>query len=63
MKKPEPPCLGCPDRTIGCHTKCLKYADYVRRAEIWRKYLQDQKLVEVYKNESSCRFMKYWSKR
>ena len=51
MRVPVAPCLGCPDRTVGCHTKCLKYADYVRRAEIWRKYLYKIRIPEVYRDE------------
>ena len=56
MKKPIPPCLGCPDRSAECHRKCAKYADYIRRVESWREYIQQQKLVEVYRRELSTEF-------
>lgn len=63
IKKPVAPCLGCPDRAVGCHTKCVKYADYVRRAEIWRKYLWNERLAEAYKGEAVYRFMSNRRKR
>ena len=27
------PCLNCPDRTIGCHSKCELYADFRARLD------------------------------
>ena len=24
----QPPCLDCPDRKVGCHGGCPKYAEY-----------------------------------
>ena len=63
MKKPNSPCLGCPDRSVGCHTTCMKYADYVRRAEIWRKYIQQQKLPEIYRRELTNEFDRFRRKR
>ena len=59
MKKPIGPCLGCPDRAAECHSECTKYADYVRRAEIWRKWIQQQKLAEIYRRELSVEFVRY----
>jgi len=63
MKMPNSPCLGCPDRSASCHTTCVKYAGYVRRAEIWRKYIQQQKLVEIYRRELSSEFDRTRRKR
>lgn len=63
MKIPKSPCLGCPDRSAGCHTTCVKYAGYVRRAEIWRKYIQQQKLPEIYKRELTNDFSRTRRKR
>jgi len=56
MHKPTAPCLGCPDRIVGCHIKCAKYNVFVRKAEIWRKYIQQQKLTEIYRRELSVEF-------
>lgn len=35
------PCKDCPDRKIGCHSECDKYADYT--------VLRDQALAEKHK--------------
>lgn len=28
MKRPTPPCKGCPDRWAECHAVCEKWAEY-----------------------------------
>lgn len=33
MKQPEAPCLGCPDREVGCHGKCEKYQQFYEECE------------------------------
>jgi len=63
MKMPNSPCLGCPDRAAECHSKCPRYKDYVRRAEAWRRYIQQQKLVEIYRRELSSEFDRTRRKR
>ena len=63
MRMPKGPCLGCPDRSAECHRECAKYADYIRRAEIWRKYIQQQKLPEIYKRELTNDFSRTRRKR
>ncbi len=51
MKKPIPPCLGRPDRSVGCHGKCIRYALYVRRAEAFRELIYKERLPDAYRNE------------
>ena len=63
MKMPMPPCLGCPDRKAECHSKCIRYANYVIEAEIWRKYIQTQKEAEIYRRELSVEFDRTRRKR
>ena len=26
--RPQSPCKDCPDREVGCHSKCQKYAEF-----------------------------------
>jgi len=34
----DAPCIGCSERAMACHTKCLRYKDFKRRhdAEVER---------------------------
>ena len=34
----DAPCIGCSERSMACHTKCLRYKDFKRRhdAEVER---------------------------
>jgi hypothetical protein len=47
-----PPCLDCPDREVGCHSKCEKYIKFradldQHKAEI-EKNLRADKMVEAF---------------
>ena len=35
MPTPQTPCIDCPDRFVGCHSKCERYAAWY--AEWWEK--------------------------
>ncbi len=41
MSKPKPPCLGCPDRHVGCHAECKRgYKEFVIANAIYRKNIK-----------------------
>lgn len=29
--KGNPPCYGCEERSVGCHTECMKYLDWAEK--------------------------------
>ena len=31
------PCKNCPDRVVGCHSTCERYAEYAKEREEIRK--------------------------
>ena len=35
------PCRDCPDRALGCHSKCERYAEYKKKIS---RVLTDEKL-------------------
>ena len=35
--RPVPPCKGCEDRTVGCHSVCERYQEYAAICEAIRK--------------------------
>ena len=35
LKKPKPPCKGCEDRAVGCHSKCDTYSEFLCEQEKW----------------------------
>lgn len=43
--KPQSPCKDCPDRELGCHSKCQKYIDF-RKAVDADNLIKDQKRRE-----------------
>jgi hypothetical protein len=38
----EPPCKDCPDRVVGCHSKCEKYKSYKRNNTEAKKDIVDR---------------------
>ena len=40
------PCKDCPDRVIGCHSHCEKYAEYKRVNNEYNKSLREARLRE-----------------
>lgn len=38
------PCLGCEERSISCHPKCLKYIDYVQANEVRKAEIKAKKI-------------------
>lgn len=41
MSKPKPPCLGCPDRHINCHSDCKRgYKEFVIANINYRKIIK-----------------------
>lgn len=44
------PCLDCPDRRVGCHSTCTKYAALCEENKAKKEYLKDGKDV--------CSFLK-----
>lgn len=42
------PCMGCTDRTLGCHGSCWRYIDWTEeRAEAKKKQREEQKLNQA----------------
>ena len=42
--KNKAPCKNCEDRKVRCHSKCNKYADYVRNNEILKQKKREEKI-------------------
>lgn len=38
------PCKDCKDRTSTCHSKCLKYIDYVQKNEAYKAIVKEKKI-------------------
>lgn len=53
MRRPESPCLDCPDRCPdpNCHTTCEKYLEFDRLMKI----LRQEKIDTAKKNEDQYR--------
>ena len=50
-KKTIAPCKDCPERQVGCHSKCRKYADWSEqmkknRIEITNTYRADREVED-----------------
>lgn len=43
--KPSSPCKDCPDRYVGCHSKCNKYIDYKLKLEKYKEEQREKKYV------------------
>lgn len=37
------PCMGCPERKVGCHSTCDKYLDYRSKLDGENKKINDAK--------------------
>lgn len=37
-------CKGCTERTLGCHSRCEKYAKYKAQVDMINKYRRNEKL-------------------
>lgn len=35
--RPKPPCRNCPEREVGCHSKCDKWAAYKKADAVWKQ--------------------------
>ena len=36
-------CKDCTERTLGCHSRCAKYAEYRKKIDLLNKYKRNQK--------------------
>lgn len=43
MDKPNPPCKGCKDRYLGCHSKCKKYIEFRKKKDEWNELVIENK--------------------
>lgn len=54
MTKPKTPCYGCPDRAVGCHGRCGRYAKFREGLNSWndknRVYHTDKPPFKYKKN-------------
>lgn len=55
MEKPISPCMNCPSRKQGCHSRCLAYKDYATKQEEYRKFVYDSK----YRSFLNCKKANY----
>lgn len=62
MKEPMPPCLDCPDRTVGCHATCEKYKKYKDDHMKWAIPIAEQKLNSYEMNDLSRKRFEKWNK-
>lgn len=37
MSKPLAPCKDCPDREVGCHSKCERYTSFRKELDEYNK--------------------------
>lgn len=44
--KPQPPCLGCLDRYLGCHEKCDKYLKYKKELAEFNNMVRKEQMLE-----------------
>lgn len=40
-------CKGCTERTLGCHSRCARYAEYRKKIDMLNKYKRNQKECET----------------
>ena len=56
------PCLGCYDRTVGCHSSCEKYKIYLKESEerkkAIKKFLQKDTSYRDYNDDKIARLLK-----
>ena len=52
-KKTKSPCLNCPDRQLGCHSRCEKYIEF-------QKVHLEEKAMDFEERRQEC---EYWSLR
>ena len=54
--KPTPPCLDCPDREIGCHSRCEKYIQFRNDLDAHKAEIEDnlriERMVDSYQAEA-----------
>ena len=43
MRSKEGPCYLCPDRTMGCHSKCELYIEYSKKLEKEKEEIRKEK--------------------
>lgn len=43
-----PPCKGCLDRTIECHSSCDEYKCYKEEKKAEKKLIREKKYIESY---------------
>ena len=42
----QAPCLDCPDRKVGCHSECPKYAEFKREVDESRAMVNKALMAE-----------------
>lgn len=47
MKKPESPCLNCPDRKVGCHGICDRFKAFRSAWDVWNDGLKKEAEAET----------------
>lgn len=40
-------CKGCTERTLGCHSKCQRYAEYRKQIDRLNKYRRNEKRCDA----------------
>ena len=50
MKEPASPCVGCPDRKVGCHSTCDGYAEWKAKYQEYKRWLWNNRhpLIKQY---------------
>ncbi len=46
MKRPNPPCYKCPDRSAECHAVCEKWAEYEQARAKYYKWKNEAAAAE-----------------
>lgn len=54
--KRRPPCKGCEDRFIGCHTECSRFAAY-------REKVDQEKAAILKEKEKEADLLGYYAER
>jgi len=58
-KKPESPCLDCPDRSEACHAKCERYAAFVKENEVYRAHVNAEHNIDAYLQDRHTKIVEY----
>lgn len=57
------PCKDCDERSVGCHSTCVRYKDWRKRKDVEHDFILEAKLKEAdihrYKKEAVKRIMKH----